>query len=361
MIDNISPISHNNSPIAVLGAGAWGTALAMQLARNNQSVRLWTHDAQQAKRMAQTRCNSRYLPQSCRFPDAIRVYDDLCEALTGVKHIVIVVPSPAFCLLLHQIKPYLTPDTSIIWGSKGFPVLDENSLHKKQEADHVILLDDAINYYLEQPVQTAVLSGPSFAIEVAQNLPTAVVIASKTPSTVQYWSSCFHGQRFRVYGSHDMVGVELGGILKNIIAVAVGAAAGFRLGCNACSALITRGVAEMQRIGQALGAHPDTLIGLSGLGDLILTATSDKSRNYRFGFALGSGLSVEQAKAATGHVIESLNNVITLCDIAEAKHINLPIINQVSHLMQGKIQVSDALNYLLNRASTDEILRYRFS
>lgn len=346
--------SSTAAPVTVLGGGAWGTALAIQLARNNQPVRLWTNDAEQASVMADTRCNEGYLPKACRFPESLHVQADLAKALAGVKDIVIVVPSPVFCELLYRIKPYLSKKVKLIWGTKGFPVFDTPDKNPPSPLSSMALLHDSVSYCLGFPVSTAVLSGPSFAIEVAQGLPTAVVIASQEADIAAHWSKRFHSDRFRVYRSDDVLGVELGGILKNVIAVAVGAAAGLGMGANACSALITRGLVEMQRVGQVLGAKQETLVGLSGLGDLILTSTNDKSRNYRFGFALGSGLSVEQAKAAGGAVIESLNTVTKLCEFAKARQIDLPIVQQVKRLISDNIPAGDAMRCLLERAPASE-------
>lgn len=269
-------------PIAVFGAGSWGTALGMHLARRGHETRLWDIDADHARRLQSSRCNERYLP-GIALPDKLEVSADLdavCETASGF---LIVTPSHAFAETLARLRDRLSPETGLAWASKGF------------EPGTARLLHEVAEEVLSPEIPLALITGPSFAREVALNLPTAVTVAASQPDFGARWAELLHGDNFRAYYTADLVGAELGGALKNVLAVACGIADGLGLGHNTRAALITRGLAEMMRLGKALGADPLTLTGLAGVGDLVLTCTGDLSRNRQLGMALARGLGVEEA------------------------------------------------------------------
>lgn len=274
------------SPIAVLGAGAWGTALALHLARNGQVVNLWTYEKEQVEQINTTRYNARYLPGQL-LPSTIVCSHDYQEVLAGVRDILIVVPSTAFRENLHAIKPFLNSNQRLLWATKG---LDKEK--------HLLLHEVASEIIGDRDM--AVLSGPSFAKEVAEGLPTAVAIASKQWEFANDLRNRFRSENFHVELTMDIAGVELGGAIKNVLAIGVGMVEGLGFGANAKAALITRGLAEMIALGIALGAERETFLGLSGLGDFVLTGTDNQSRNRRLGLALGTGQSLSQAKATVG-------------------------------------------------------------
>ena len=266
----------DSQTIAVLGAGSWGTALAMLLARNDQVVNLWSHNAEHAALMQQSRENNRYLA-GLTFPEKLSVSADLEVTLKDVTNILIVVPSHAFRNTLKTIKPFITESHSIAWATKGL------------ETDSNKLLHQIAREELGSNISLAVISGPTFANEVAQGLPGAVTIASDDQKLALEWAHLLHNDHFRAYTGDDVVGVELGGACKNVIAIAAGIADGMGFGANARAALIARALAEITRLGVSLGAEAETFTGLTGLGDLVLTCTDDQSRNRRTGIALGKG------------------------------------------------------------------------
>lgn len=260
--------------IAVLGAGAWGTALAIHLAKAGHQVKLWSHSVSQAERLNEQHENSRYLP-GIPFPKSLSASASLDQVLYSAESILVVVPSSAFRDVLQQVSHYIgAKPVHIAWATKGFEPESQSLLH--QVALDVLGSDAGIS----------VLSGPTFADEVAKGPPTAMVSASPEESEAQYWADVFHFGAFRMYTQSDMVGVEVGGAYKNIIAIATGLSDGLGLGANARAALVSRGMVEMMRLGQALGGQSETLMGLAGLGDLVLTCTDDLSRNRRFGLRL---------------------------------------------------------------------------
>lgn len=302
--------------IAVLGAGSWGTALALQLSRVGHQVSLWTHSTAQAKAMASRGRNEAYLPD-IDLPEALQVSDDLATCMNGADHFLIATPSHAFAETLERIKPYVTDETGVAWACKGFEPGTGQFLHQVAAA------------MLPDTVPLALVSGPSFAHEVALGLPTAVTVASNAPEFGARWASLLHGESFRAYYTADLVGAELGGALKNVIAVACGLADGLGLGQNTRAALITRGLAEMIRLGQAIEADPRTLIGLAGVGDLVLTCTGDSSRNRRFGLALGQGMGVDEALESIGQVVEGVNTAKEAMRLARRHGVDMPITEQV--------------------------------
>lgn len=328
-------------PIAVLGAGSWGGALALYLSRREQRVQLWTIETDHIAEMQAERTNRRYLPGH-PFPSSLQLFADLKEAVSGIDDILIAVPSVGFRDTLNRLKPLLTPTSRILWVTKG---LDQ----KTGELLHQIADDVLKNQY---PI--AALSGPSFALEVAAGLPTAVVIASHNAAFATDLVARFNSPIFRTYLSTDLTGVEVGGVVKNVLAIATGISDGMGFGTNARCALITRGLAEMTRLGVALGAQKDTFVGLAGLGDLVLTCTDNQSRNRRFGLALGKGKHPTEAEREIGQVVEGKLNAESLLQLAKKHHVSMPITETVAELITGKLTAQAAMENLLAREPTTE-------
>jgi glycerol-3-phosphate dehydrogenase (NAD(P)+) len=327
-------------PIAVLGAGSWGTALALLLARNGYDVRLWARDQAHIMQMRDLGANTRYLPDY-PFPKNLQPYHDLPNCLTDVHDILIVVPSYAFRELIFQIKPSVHAHTRIVWGTKG---LDE----------HHHLLHEVVAEILSPQIPMAVLSGPSLASEVAAGLPTAVTLSSNQPQFPKDLIEYFHNPHFRVYENTDMVGVELCGAVKNILAIAAGISDGMQFGANARSALITRGLAEMSRLCEAMGGKRETLMGLAGLGDLVLTCTANQSRNYRFGMALGTGIDRHTAERAIGQAVEGLYNSAQVHELLKQHPVEMPISQQIYRILYENLDARHAVKTLLERVPTTE-------
>ncbi len=323
-------------PIAVLGAGSWGYALALVLADNHIPVKLWGHHPE-AMRALETSRENKYLP-GFPLPDTIHIAYTLEDALHNVAGILIVVPSDAFIPLLTQIKDHA--HLPLAWGTKGL----------SSDAE---LLSTKAQHLLGPNAQLCVLSGPSFAKEVAQQQPTAITAASNDASAY-FWQQRLHNDYFRVYTSTDMVGAQLGGACKNVLAIAVGIAEGLGLGSNARAALMTRGFAELLRLGRALGAEDSTLMGLSGIGDLILTCSENQSRNRRFGLALGQGQHAEKIKRTIGQVVEGEHTTKLVYQLAKRLQINMPITEQVYQILYEGKDARLAVKALLERAATDE-------
>lgn len=324
-------------PIAILGAGSWGTALALYLSRLGQAVRLWTHNSSDIAEMQATRMNSRYLP-GFSFPETLQPVANLPEAISGMQDILIAVPSSSFRDLLLKLKPLL-PATPVrfVWVTKG---LDQNTGE---------LLHDVAEEVLGKQHAYAVLSGPSFASEVAAGLPTAVVAASHNADFAKDLVNRFNSSVFRVYLSRDVVGVEIGGIVKNVLAIATGISDGLKLGANARSALITRGLAEIIRLGSALGGQSETFIGLTGLGDLVLTCTDNQSRNRRFGLSLTTAKSHQEAEKEIGQVVEGKRNAELVVQLAKQHQVEMPITEAVWAILNGKLTPEAAMQMLLSR------------
>lgn len=277
---------HLFSPIAIIGAGAWGSALAIHLARKEQEVRLWAYEKQQITEINTKRTNERYLP-GVIFPPNIICSDDYQTTLSGVQDSLIAVPSAAFYGTLKKMQPYLQENQRLLWASKGL----DSEKHQ--------LLNETVKEILGN-IDMAVLSGPSFAKEVAKGLPTAVCIASENYDFAYDLLLRFQAKNFRVELTQDIIGVELGGAMKNILAIAVGITEGLGFGANAKAAVMTAGLSEMLELGLILGAKQETFLGLSGMGDLVLTCTDNQSRNRRLGLALGQGQNIEEAKKLIG-------------------------------------------------------------
>lgn len=321
--------------IAVLGAGSWGMALALLLARNGHTVSLWGHDVTHMQQVARLHRNTKYFPD-VEFPSTLKVELDLATAVQDMDHVLLVVPSHAFSATLEAIAPHLTAETGVLWGTKGLDS-DGRWLHEVAEQ------------YLGKKRKLAVLSGPSFASEVVAEKPTAVTIAANDLNYGEILCQLFSNPYFRAYQSSDLIGVQLGGAVKNILAIAAGIVDGSNLGANARSALITRGLAEMMRLGVAVGAQSNTLMGLAGVGDLILTCTDNQSRNHRFGVLLGQGLTVKAALQQIGQVVEGAKTTERIQRLRTQQKVDMPITQCVQEVLQEKITVKEALQQLMAR------------
>ncbi len=326
---------------AVLGAGSWGTALAMQLMRSGSGVILWDWDREHIEAIGAARCNERFLPDH-PLPEGMLVEPDLETAVRAADEILIVVPSHAFAGVLQQISPWLKPGQGICWACKGLEPGTGRFLHEPAQA----LFGD------ERPL--AVVTGPSFAKEVAANLPTAVTVAGTQPEYCKKIAGALHGGNFRAYTSDDIVGAELGGSVKNVLAIATGICDGMGLGDNARAALVTRGLAEMMRLGRALGARDQTLTGLTGMGDLVLTCTGDLSRNRRLGLALGAGQSIEQALDDIGQVVEGVKTAEEVWRLAGRYNVEMPIAEQVFGILHEGRDPEACGRNLLSRVQKKE-------
>jgi len=306
--------------IAVLGAGSWGTALALQLDRSGSRTILWGRDPEHVAQISATRCNNRYLP-GIDIPESIELQTDIIAAVKSADHVLLVTPSSAFAATLKKIREALVPGQGVAWACKGFEPGSGRLLH--QVAMELLQADTPL----------AIVTGPSFAKEVAMNLPTAVTVAGSDCSFTQIMADALHGGRFRAYTSDDMIGAELGGAVKNVMAVATGICDGMSLGDNARAALITRGMAEMMRLGVVMKAKPETLMGLAGAGDLILTCTGSLSRNRQLGLLLGKGKTLDQALQEIGQVVEGVNSAAEVQRLATKYAINMPITEQVNGII----------------------------
>jgi len=323
--------------ITVLGAGSYGTALAICLARNGHETLLWGRDESHVSDMAKDKENIKYLAQ-CPFPESLTLEADLNKAVQASDNILVVVPSHAFADMLKQIKPMLTGNEKIAWATKGL------------DPETGGLLQDVARKVLGNSVSLAVLSGPTFAKEMASGLPTAISLSSEDDEFVSELSDLLHCEKlFRVYSNKDFIGVQLGGAVKNVIAIAAGIADGIGFGANARTALITRGLAEMTRLGLALNAEPATFMGMAGLGDLVLTCTDNQSRNRRFGLALGQGSEVEEAIANIGQVVEGYRNTKEVYMLAQRHGVEMPIVEQVYQVLYNSKDAKLAAAALLSR------------
>ena len=333
----------SRAAVAVLGAGSWGTALAMLLARNGVAVRLWDRDDTHIAALNKTRTNEQYLP-GIPLPDDITPVADLQEALDHSDFVLVVVPSVGFRETLKKIASLQETPGKLIWASKGLEPGTGKFLHQVVEEE------------MPDHPAFAALSGPSFALEVARGLPTAVTVASPDEAYAQIVADLFHCPTFRAYTSTDLVGVELGGSVKNVLAIAAGISDGLGYGANARAALITRGLAEIMRLGTKLGGQRETFMGLAGVGDLVLTCTDDLSRNRRLGLALGRGSTLDAAVEEIGQAIEGLETARELHALAAANQIDMPITAQVKAVLYDNAQPSAAVQALLARDAKPEQL-----
>lgn len=327
--------------IGVIGAGSWGTALAMQLARNGHTTLLWGRNAEQMAQMRDQRCNPRYLPDLA-FPPALQVEADLKVLLQRCERLLVVVPSHVFRQSLEAIHTYWNPTLPVAWATKGLEQDSHKLLH--QVAQETLGTDRAL----------AVVSGPTFAREIAMGLPAAITVASNQPETAEDYAALLHGANLRVYTSDDIIGVELGGAAKNVLAIAAGIADGLGFGANTRAALITRGLHELMQLGVKLGGKPATFMGLAGMGDLVLTCTDDQSRNRRLGLALGRGGSQEKAMEDIGQVVEGVGTARILVELARSLDIELPICEQVYAVLYEGKSPRDAVQSLLTREQKAE-------
>ncbi|MDP5293268.1 NAD(P)H-dependent glycerol-3-phosphate dehydrogenase [Oceanimonas sp. CHS3-5] len=326
-----------DAAITVLGAGSYGTALAIALARNGHRTLLWSHRPEQVAALAADRCNRVFLPDAV-FPDSLEPEADLQRAVQASPNLLIVVPSHVFAEVLRKVKPFLRPDSRIAWATKGLDPATGN------------LLQHVAEDILGQERPLAVLSGPTFAKELAMGLPTAISLASTEVDFAKELADLVHCDRsFRVYLNDDMVGLQLGGAVKNVIAIGAGLADGLGFGANARTALITRGLVELQRLGVALGAQQETFMGMAGLGDLVLTCTDNQSRNRRFGLALGQGKSVDTAMAEIGQVVEGYRNAAEVHQLAGRHGVEMPICEQVYQVLYEGKNAKEAAIALLSR------------
>lgn len=328
--------------ITVIGAGAWGTALAISLAAQHR-VTLWARDAAQVAEMRDTRCNQRYLPH-LKLPEKMRLESDFGAALHDAELLIVAVPTSAFRALLQSIVRTgpCAPGCGVVWLCKGF------------EADSALMPHQVAAGELPPSWPRGVLSGPSFAQEVAAGLPTALVLASGDEAFAQRTAQALHHARLRVYASSDVSGVEVGGAVKNVMAIAAGVCDGMKLGNNARAALITRGLAEITRLGLKLGGRPETLGGLSGAGDLILTCTGDLSRNRRVGMLLAKGHSLDEILQQLGHVAEGVYAAREVHQLAQRLGADMPISEAVYQVLYNRVPVSEMVAALLNRTASLE-------
>ncbi|MBA3581486.1 MAG: NAD(P)-dependent glycerol-3-phosphate dehydrogenase [Gammaproteobacteria bacterium] len=327
----------NASPnILVLGAGSWGTALAKLLTENNVETYLWTRDAAQAADMRTQRRNLKYLPEIV-LPDALHISDDLNSVIQTSDIILFALPCAAFRDVLTQHAQIIKNKKGLVWACKG---LEQNSLKR---------LDEVAREILGEQIPLATISGPNFAGEVARRVPTATTVAASSYVFAEQIVSYLHNDWFRAYSTDDLIGVQMGGALKNALAIAVGIADGLGLGANTRAALITRGLAEIVRLGVAMGGRTETFLGLAGMGDLVLTCTDDQSRNRRFGKLLAQGYTVEKAIHEIGQAVEGYKTAQSAHLLAKQLQIDAPIIEQTYQVLFENKPAQNAVRALLTR------------
>ena len=350
--------------IVILGAGAWGTALAVNAAGaadagvDRHDVTLWARNPLQVQALQAERANTRYLP-GVALPPSLRLQGgdgmSLAQAVSGQDLIILAAPVAAARSMLMQLKQARAP---VAWLSKGFesPVSAEPAeLAPASLSTPFGLMVHEVRAQVAPDLRAGVLSGPSFALEVARRQPTALVAASEHAEVRAALVAAFHSPSLRVYASDDLVGVEVGGAVKNVMAIAAGLCDGLQLGLNARAALITRGLAEMTRLGVALGARAETFTGLSGLGDLVLTATGDLSRNRKVGLLLAQGKSLSEVLASLGHVAEGVYCARTVVQRADSLGVDMPIAQSVVALLDGRLKASEAVALLMEREPKTEL------
>jgi glycerol-3-phosphate dehydrogenase (NAD(P)+) len=326
--------------VAVLGAGSWGTALAIQLARNGNDVALWGHDHDEVAALQRDRENRQYLP-GVALPESLSPTTDLADCIGRVDEILVVVPSHAFgsvCARIAEIKPGLR---ALSWATKGFDPQSQDLL-------------GTVAARVLPGCDRAVVSGPTFASEVARGLPTAITVAADNPAHAERLASYLHGDNFRAYTSDDLVGVQVGGASKNVMAIAAGISDGLGFGANARAALITRGLHEITRLGLALGGKPDTFMGLAGLGDLALTCTDNQSRNRRMGLALARGADIDSARREIGQEVEGVATTREVRAKAAQLGIEMPITEQTYRVLYQGLDPRAAVDNLLSREAKPE-------
>lgn len=326
--------------VAVLGAGSWGTALALSLARNGYDVSLWGRSPEMMREMESSRENKKYLP-GIKIDEAITCTDDAASALKGACATVYVVPAQAFRSCFESTNRFVESGVPVINCAKGI-----------ERGTHMLLSQIAAE--IRPDMKFAVLSGPSHAEETAQSLPTMLTAASEDHETAVYVQDLFMSDVLRVYTSHDVIGTEIGGALKNIIALGAGISDGMGYGDNAKAALMTRGLAEISRLGIELGADRNTFMGLSGVGDLIVTCTSMHSRNRRCGIMIGEGVSPKEATERVGMVVEGMYTTEAAYELAKACGVEMPITEQIYRVIRGELPASEAVGLLMGREKKHE-------
>ena len=328
--------------IAVLGSGSWGTALALVLARNGFDVSLWGHRAEHLEQIRADGVNKLYLPEF-PFPNNLATEADLSQLVKKHHQYLLVIPSKAFRETIDRLKAAGLPeDSTIIWGTKGFDPQNQD------------LLSDVIINELGNNINHGIVSGPSFSKEVAANLPTALTVAANNIDIAKQAAKWFHNDRMRVYTNNDLVGVQVGGAIKNVMAIAAGISDGLGFGANSRAALITRGLTEITRLGVKLGAQAETFFGLAGLGDLVLTCTDNQSRNRRFGLGLGQGKSPEQVLKEIGQEVEGLFTTKEAYKLSVKHDISMPITTEVHRVLYEGCTPLEAVKNLLNRSPSNE-------
>lgn len=327
--------------LAVLGAGSWGTALAALATRSGHQVVLWGRDAEVIAAIDGRQQNPRYLP-GIVLPESLHATTDIAGAVAGADLVLVAVPSHAFVETVRALAPHRRAGTGVAWAAKGFEPGSGRFLH------------EAARDLLGADVPLAVVTGPSFAREVAAGLPTALTVHADPPGFAATVADVLHGPTFRAYTGDDLIGAELGGAMKNVLAVATGVSDGMQLGLNARAGLITRGLNEMLRLNAALGGRAETLMGLAGLGDLVLTCTGDLSRNRRLGLALGRGVPLDEALREIGQVVESVQTADEVMRLARRHKVELPISSAVHAALHGRITPADGVRRLLSRGQKAE-------
>ena len=329
-------------PVAVVGCGSWGTALAIHLGRCGREVRLWGRDADLVGRMAARRCNEVYLP-GVELVRSVHPTAALESAVEGAVYVVAAVPSHGARQVVRRAAPHLRPDATVISAAKGI------------EDGTLLRMSEVIAQEVGEERAVTVLSGPSFAAEVARGVPTAVVVAGRRADAVAAVQQDFRSDRLRLYASDDVVGVEIGGAMKNVIAIAAGGIESLGLGHNAIAALVTRGLAEISRLAYALGGRRDTLAGLSGLGDLVLTCTGGLSRNRQLGVELGKGRSLDEVLGGTRMVAEGVRTTRAALDLGARHGVELPITSQMAEVIAGRKSPRAAVEELMLRRQRSEL------
>jgi glycerol-3-phosphate dehydrogenase (NAD(P)+) len=328
-------------PVLVAGAGSWGTALALVLARNQHVVCLWDNNSAHMTKLQKDRRNDLHIP-GISFPQEIRPVINMEECSSEIRDVVMAVPCSGLREVLSQLSAWQGHDFNICIACKGFATGDR------------VLNHEVVDDVMHGQAHIAVLSGPSFAGEVARGLPTAVTIACADKATANHFAGCFHNDVFRTYTNNDIIGVQICGAVKNVMAIGAGIADGLGFGANSRAALITRGLAEITRLGLALGGHQETFMGLAGLGDLVLTCTDDQSRNRRLGLALAHGEKLEDAVRRIGQAIEGIHTAAEVIRIAAEYSIEMPIAEQVQQVLSGKVTPKAAVHNLLSRTPRSE-------
>lgn len=332
-----------NKEIAVIGAGGWGTALALLLSRKGYRVRLWVHEPELVDIIEKTQQNAYFLP-GYDLPDMIVPSNSLQDVIENRDFIVLVTPSQTVRNVLLQALPYIQPNAMIVGASKG---IENDSLLRMSQ-----VVEEVVSKYI--PITYAVLSGPTFAKGLASGLPTTAVVAGKNPNKTKYAQTIFNHSSFRIYVNSDVIGVELGGSIKNVIAIAAGIVAGLELGSNTRAALITRGLWEITRLGVALGAEPITFQGLSGMGDLVLTCDGTDSRNFQVGYRIGRGETLDEIQKSTRTVAEGVKTTLSVRELANRHEVEMPITEQVYQTLYHGKPPRQAVMDLMTRSLKSE-------